>query len=102
VPELCPVLSSSVRILQKQMPAPLCLPYCVQTRQQGQDSTPSNDDIEEAVKLMEPYFQSGNYPEVTCSELALALKGVNTPCGRMLVALTSCCHGVSTKSKHTS
>ena len=67
--------------LQKQMPAPLCLPHCVQTRQQGQDSTPSNADIEEAVKLMEPYFQSGNYPEVRCTEHALALTPSQTPCG---------------------
>jgi hypothetical protein len=61
---ICLVLSSCYASLQKQMPAPLCLPHCVQTRQQGQDSTPSNADIEEAVKLMEPYFQSSNFPEV--------------------------------------
>lgn len=46
------------------MPAPLCLPHCLQTRAQGQDGTPSDADIEAAVALMTPYFSRGNYPEV--------------------------------------
>lgn len=49
---------------QAQMPPPLCLPHCVQTRARGADGTPTAADIEAAVALMTPYFSSGNYPEV--------------------------------------
>ncbi len=55
---------SSVCALQKHLPAPLCLPHCLQDRVAGQDGIPTESDIEAAVVLMEPYFQSGNYPTV--------------------------------------
>ena len=72
------MLSSCCAGVQTGIPAPLCLPHCVQTRLQGQDSTPSNADIEEAVKLMEPYFRSANFPIVSDLPAPASLSNMET------------------------